>query len=110
MSPSDMPTLCALWPIVDTPQSAINFLLSKHAFYLPSLCILCGGPISLRGKEIRCTRDGCRKRTCLFAHYFFSGSRIPIHDILLIAYIWFTGGTYTVGLMQSGLSTHTVCE
>jgi ISXO2-like transposase domain len=110
MPPSDLPSLRAIWHIVDNEPSAIGYLLSKGIFYFPKSCSLCDGPISFIGKNIRCTKDGCRKSVSLFAHSFFAGSKIPIHNILLLGYIWLTGATYTVGLTQSGLTTHAVVD
>lgn len=100
---SDIPHLRAFWPIVETSQSAISFLVSRRVFALPRICASCGGFNSLSGATIRCTRDGCRKRTSLLAHSFFAGSRIPVHDVLLLGYIWLTGGSYSQAL---ALTTH----
>lgn len=110
MPSSDIPSLRAIWPIVNSVESTIRFLISKDVFYMPRLCSSCNGPVFLRGKDIRCTKDRCRKKISLYAHYFFAGSRIPIHDVFLLGYLWLTGSSYSVALAQSGLSTHAIVE
>jgi hypothetical protein len=110
MTPSDIPPLRAIWSVVNNEDSAIRYLLSKDVFYFPKSCSSCGGPVSLKGRNIRCTKDGCRKSTSLFAHSFFARSKVPIDEILLLGYIWLTGATYSVGLTQSGLTTHAVVD
>lgn len=64
----------------------------------------------MQGRNIRCTRDGCRKSTSLMAHSFFSYSRIPINDALLLGYIWLTGGSYSLALAQTQHSSATIVD
>jgi transposase-like protein len=105
-----MPTLRAVWTIVEKEDAAIEFLLERGAFYAHSCCTACGGNMSRRKKKLRCTKDGCRKSVSILAHSFFAQSRIAVNDCLLLGYLWITGASLSTALAMSGHSKPTIVD
>jgi transposase-like protein len=91
-------------------DAARHYLVAHHVFYVQHECQACQGHVSLQGKLIRCTKDGCRKAISLYKHSFFAGSKLKINETLELAYYWVCGCSRTAALMISGHSPNTVTD
>jgi hypothetical protein len=101
MPVSDIPTLRTIWSIVATEASTLSFLLQEGIISIQPSCDVCGGNVSRYGIQVRCTTRTCRKRSSCLRDSFFATIRIPANDVLLLAYIWLTGATYSVALTMT---------
>ena len=91
-------------------NAAHQFLISRHVFYVVHACHACHGRVSIQGKLIRCTTDGCRKAISLYSHTFFAGSKLKINETLELAYYWLCGVSRTTALAMTGHSPNTVTD
>jgi transposase-like protein len=64
--------------------------------------------VSIRGTQARCTTKSCRQKMSILKNSFFSRSRLPIHDTLLLGYLWLTGDSYISALAKTPHSTGTI--
>src|SRR5271168_107927 len=110
MTITNVPALRTFWPIVATTEATLAFLIHHRVFWIPTCCPSCSGPMSIQGKNARCIGEGCRKSSSLFLHSFFANSRIPIHDSLLLGYLWVNGATYSMALGLTAHSPNTVVD
>ena len=89
-------------------EEAQKYLLEKGVFYIINACPSCGNKVSLKGKNYRCTKDGCRKSICLYNNSFFAGNKLKIHETLELAYYWLANCSYTTAHIITGHSPNTI--
>jgi transposase-like protein len=110
MPVSDIPALREFWPIIETEESGMNFLTRNGIVLLPEICEYCSGRMSINRLQARCTTKSCRRKVSCLKDGFFSKSRLPVHDTLLLAYLWLTGDSYSSALAKTTHSTHTIVD
>lgn len=91
-------------------KACIDFLQEKGALDLPGCCRHCGGSLTRHGLFYRCGARRCRKAVSIFAGSFFAKSRLDCCEVLMIGYLWLTGGSYTSICNQTGHSTATITD
>ena len=105
-----LPSIRDIMEIVRDEECSIKFLLDHGAFYIYENCPICGGSMTLRKKQFRCTRDGCRRSISILSHSFFANSRLAVHDCLLLGYLWLVGASVSTALSMTKHSKPTVVD
>jgi transposase-like protein len=74
--------------IFQNEDKAINFLFDNNIIQHIEKCPICNSSTSRSNKIFICQRKGCRKAISIFNNSFFSGCKLPINEVLFIAYNW----------------------
>lgn len=110
MTISNIPSLRSIWPVVETEKAAFNYLKDKGIFWILEFCDRCGGNISIHGIGARCTTKSCRKGFSCLKHSFFAKSKLGVHDVLLLGYLWISSASYTTALTMTTHSSGTISD
>ena len=90
----------------------IRFLASCLVFYPVIRCDSCGQEMSMNldRQKYRCTKRQCNKERTIRSFTFFSGSALPCSRILLLAFLWVNGCSWSCALGVTGHSAPTVSQ
>jgi transposase-like protein len=107
-----IPNFDEIGDIFTSPEQAFDFLVSSRVLEIPTYCPQCiNGKISEHYKfNYRCCVWNCRFSFSIFKDTFFEGTHLPIHQILLLGYLWLSGAQHSTIEIITGLSNATVCK
>jgi transposase-like protein len=89
-------------------DAAISFLLEEGILYPQRRCEHCGSETSRFRTQWKCIKSSCRKSVSIFRDSFFTNCKIPVCDVLHIAYHWLWKDAIRDISKQTGHSTQTV--
>ena len=91
---------------------AVEFLLSKHIVTSCVKCSHCERVVILdrHSLQFRHMCKGVRYKVSVWEGTFFSGARIGVAQILMMAYFWLCGVTRDAVMTITGHSSHTVSD
>jgi hypothetical protein len=77
-------------------EKCIEFLKSIGAVYDERACPTCATTMKYKSnrRTFRCPKKYCRKEVSIFQGSFFSKIKMPICDVMNIAYLWLSGATH----------------
>lgn len=105
-----LPTLHTIVRIVDTEETALDFLIKEEILEVPEICVNCEARMQRYGKVVRCSNRQCRKSVSLSKGSFFAKSRVGINDTLLLGYLWIAGVNYSTAIALTTHSSGTIVE
>lgn len=108
MRQNGLPTTRSMMHIFFDENNCIDWLIEQGVLKSLSVCTECSGNITGKGKNIRCTRNTCRKRYSIVGTTFFALSRLECCEVLYIGYLWLANCTSDVIRHQTGHSTGTI--
>jgi transposase-like protein len=71
-------------------------------------CPKCSGNVLLQDKTYRCRARNCRAKVSIFKKSFFSLSKLPCNQVILIGYFWLGGSSHSEIQRYTGHSTKTI--
>jgi hypothetical protein len=112
MNYSSIPALSVLAVCFTSEVHALNYLVDQNAMSLPAICKFCHSDrIALKKKPFLFRCKDCRKAFSMLANTFFSGTKLPVNDILLFAYLWLLKTPIQSIMMQiGGMSSETAAN
>ena len=110
MRDDSIPPAKCLKDVFFDEQACIQWLFSEGLLKTTETCELCGGSVRIHENKFKCTRRLCRKSKSIFSGTFFSNAKIKPNEIMFLGYLWLTGATADMMLIQSGHNTHTVAD
>lgn len=89
------PSIYELKDILFNEQNCIDFLRANRVFYEDWTCGNCDAVMEYYpvGQRFRCTSKGCPSEVPIRRNTFFQSTRLPIHKILHMGYLWLKGDT-----------------
>lgn len=105
-----IPSRATLGGILDNEQACFDYLVSKDILSLTKICE-CGESLGYKEarKGFRCSSRRCRKSYSVFAGTFFSMAKLPLHQIIELAYHWLSNASVSTTIAQTGRASDTVC-
>jgi hypothetical protein len=100
------PTLFEPQDIMFNEERCIEYLQSKEVFYNKHMCPFCEKLLIYYkcGYRYRCTTKNCPTTIPIRKNTFFDNTKLPIHKILFMRYLWLEGDTFTSIKVATGLS------
>ena len=88
----------------------MQFLIDRGVFYTERICSSCTTPMNLYHSQMSymCPKKICRKKISIKSNSFFVGCKLPVHQILHLAYLWLCKTSPSSTETQSGLSRPTI--
>lgn len=88
----------------------IEYLIQNCVFYSTIPCPTCGDDMELKinREKYRCSKRTCRRECSIRKYTFFFGSTLPCSKILLLAFCWVNGVSWTSTFNMTGHSEHTI--
>jgi hypothetical protein len=105
-----IPPRAALGRILDNEKACFDYLVSKGILSVTKICA-CGESLGYNEtrKIFRCSSRKCRKSFSIFAGTFFHMAKLPLHQIIDLAYHWLSKASVSTTIAQTGRSSETVC-
>lgn len=105
-----IPSRTIVQPIFDDEKICFDFLLAERVIALVRSCV-CGKELFYDKERngFRCPSSLCRVSFSIFASTFFHKTRLPLNQIMELAYHWLSKATVSTALAQTGRSSQTVC-
>lgn len=105
-----IPPISTLLPILFNEASCMQFLIDRGVFYTERICPSCTTPMNLYHSQMSymCPKKICRKKISIKSNSFFAGCKLPVHQVLHLAYLWLCKTSPSSTETQSGLSRPTI--
>src|SRR5271169_1637137 len=105
-----IPPISSLLSVLFDEASCMNFLIHRGVFYTKRTCLSCATIMTYYASQMSfmCPKKICRKKISIKSNSFFAGSRLPVHQILHLGYLWLCNTPPCSAEAQTGLSKPTV--
>lgn len=105
-----MSTIYDLQRVLFNEKDAIEYLEANAVFYTQMECKKCGTVLNrCVGEEFfRCNARTCRTRFSFKSGTFFSGSKLKLHEILMLGHLWVNNVQRCSAITMSGHSSATI--
>jgi hypothetical protein len=110
MTAPKIPPRSTLGGILDDEKKCFDHLVSRCILSLSKVCE-CDEIMHYNENRngLRCATRRCRKFCSIFKGTFFHMSKLPLHQIIELAYHWLSKSIVSTTLAQTGHGSETVC-
>jgi hypothetical protein len=107
-----LPTILEILPLITDESRCREFLLNIGAFYDSQTCSVCNSEMKYYPSidSFVCPKKICRKKVSAKKNTFFSKHNLPCSKIIHLAYLWLAQTPIISTIIQTGHSSHTVCN
>jgi hypothetical protein len=105
-----IPPISQLLPILFDETSCIQYLQRNSVFYTERTCLACQVSMVYYTSQMSfvCPKKACRKKIAFKSNSFFAGSKLPINQIMHLAYLWLCKTSPSSAEVQTALSRHSI--
>lgn len=106
------PTIYELHDALFNEERCVEYIRAQGIFYRNRECPQCNGQMALMHarEKFRCPKKNCRREESERKGSFFFGLRLPLNQILFLAYLWTNKIPPTVMKSMTGIAIQTVVD
>lgn len=107
-----IPSMYEIHEILFDEAKCTDYLMRSNIFYMERTCSDCGVLMKYYNtdRKYRCPKRNCNKKISIRQNTFFAKSKIPMHKILHIGYLWLKGDSSDSIQKATKHSKHTICD